>query len=382
MRSMADAALCGIAVLFLMQAPATAQDAAPPAAPEPATLQTGPAEVARHWSKYEYPVSIPEGAPYLIIKDGDTLWDLAGTYLGSPFLWPQIWEQNQYIADAHWIYPGDPLLLPRLQVVAEHAGELGPEGMPEEGEEGAAGMPTEYGAGEQAESLLYPITEETTLFCAGYVTDEDVDDSLQISGGEEKGKVAYGTNEFLYINKGANSGVRAGDVYAVHAKGRKVKHPKNGDGLGRRILTKGTVRVLMVENESALGVVEMACSDIHLGDFLDAYEAPNVPLALRQDPPTRLTPPSGKLQGYIVDIIGVGDLTMAGAGHLVTLDLGVESGIAPGNLLVVYRKGDPSGEIRHVLGEVAIIDVRDRTSTAKILSSLGAILVGDRVELR
>jgi hypothetical protein len=375
LRSMANAALCGIAVLFLAQAPATAQDAAPSA-----TLQTGPAEVARHWSKYDYPGSIPEGAPYVIIKDGDTLWDLAGTYLGSPFLWPQIWEQNQYIADAHWIYPGDPLLLPRLQVVAEHAGELGPEGMPEEGEEGAAGMPTELAAGGEAESLLYPITEENTLFCAGYVTTQDVDDSLRINGAEEKGKISFGSNEFVYLNKGANSGVRAGDVYAVHAKGRKVKHPKNGDGLGRRILTEGTVRVLMVENESALAVVELACSDIHLGDFLNVYEAPNVPLALRQDPPSRTTPPSGKLQGYIVDLIG--DLAMAGAGHLVTLDLGVDSGIAPGNLLVVYRKGNANGEIRLVLGEVAVIDVRERTSTAKVLSSLDAIVPGDRVELR
>ena len=32
-------------------------------------------------------------------------------HLGDPYLWPQIWERNQYVLDAHWIYPGDPLVL-------------------------------------------------------------------------------------------------------------------------------------------------------------------------------------------------------------------------------------------------------------------------------
>jgi hypothetical protein len=379
LRSMAHALLCGFAALFLIQAPVAAQDAAAPAQPQAATLQTGPAEVARHWSKYDYPGSIPEGAPYVIIRDGDTLWDLAGEYLGSPYLWPQIWEENQYVADAHWIYPGDPLLLPRLQIVADKAGQLGPEGMPEE-EEGVAGMPSEYQPGEEAGSLLYPITEENTLTCAGYLTDEDEDDTLRIDGAEEKGKLAFGAREFVYINKGSNSGVRAGDVYTVNAKGKKVKHPETGDGLGRRILTKGTVRVLLVEDDAALAVVEMSCSEIHVGDFLKVYESPNVPLALRQDPPSRLTPHSGKTQGYVVDLIG--GLSMAAEGHLVTLDLGTEAGAAPGNLLVAYRKGSRNGEIRHVLGEVAVVAVRERTSTAKIISSVEPLLVGDQVELR
>ena len=29
-------------------------------------------------------------------------------YHGDPYLWPQLWEKNQYVLDAHWIYPGDP----------------------------------------------------------------------------------------------------------------------------------------------------------------------------------------------------------------------------------------------------------------------------------
>ena len=88
-------------------------------------LQTGPATIPAHWSRYKYPESIPEGATYYIIKRGDTLWDLSGKFLGNPFLWPQIWDQNRYITDAHWIYPGDPLILPKVSLVTEGAGDGG-----------------------------------------------------------------------------------------------------------------------------------------------------------------------------------------------------------------------------------------------------------------
>ena len=61
---------------------------------------------------------MPEGSQLHIVEKGDTLWDLAGKYLGNPFAWPQIWELNQWIKDPHWIYPGDPLIIDLTRAVA------------------------------------------------------------------------------------------------------------------------------------------------------------------------------------------------------------------------------------------------------------------------
>ncbi|HVQ29988.1 MAG TPA: LysM peptidoglycan-binding domain-containing protein [Vicinamibacteria bacterium] len=341
-------------------------------------LKTGPATIAPHWSKNKYPDSVAEGAYYYIVERGDTLWDISKRFLGNPYLWPQVWDQNRYIRDAHWIYPGDPIVLPRVALISEHAGESGTGDLgPEAGAEGEGPI-----AGAPKGSELEAITEESTMQCGAYVISDHEDDSLQVLGSEQgSDKLAYSDRDVLYLNKGSNAGVRPGDVYSMHHETYKVKHPVTGKFIGHKIDTTGWVEVVLVNDDTAIGIVAQACNDIMNGDYLKPLEKVNVPLVLKRPAATRLTPPSGKLDRYVVDIQG--DAMLAGQGSLVTIDAGSDSGIAPGNIFTIYRVVYPSvPSPRYVLGELAVLSVREKTALAKIMTSNDAINVGDSVELR
>jgi hypothetical protein len=358
---------------------AAAVPAQAPPAPN-AGLRTGPATIAPHWSKYKYPEAVAEGDSYYIVERGDTLWDISRRFLANPYLWPQVWDKNRYIADAHWIYPGDPLVLPAVALVAPSAGQPG--GETGAGAGGAGAGEAGAGGAGAAESTLYPAIEEVALTCAHYIAPEPEDLSLHVIGSEQgETKISLSERDVIYLSQGSGAGLKAGDVYALRRPTYEIKHPSTGRTLGTKVETSGLARIILVEESTASAVIELSCIDAHAGDFLTPAERAAVPMLARQVPPDRLTPASGKSQGYVVDIAH--DSMIAGEGQLVSVDLGSADGLAPGNRMTVFKVLYPSVPTsRNVVGELAVVAVRERTATARVLYSSDAIMNGDQVEVR
>jgi len=272
-------------------------------------------------------------------------------------------------------------VFPKVALVSPEAGApTGAETGTEEQE--GQGAEQEGGVGGEAASVLYPVSEETSIQCAQYVVPEREDETLYVVGSEQgSDKVALTERDFLYLSRGSNGGVKSGDVYSLHHATYPVRHPVTGKKLGLKVETTGWGRVVLVTETSATLVVEQACADIHAGDYLRPFEKVNVPLALRRPISDRMTPSTGKANGYVVDIAENADI--AGTNGVVTIDIGSQAGVAPGNLLSIYRVMYPSLPTpRNSVGELAVLTVRDTTATAKVVSSRDAIMAGDQVELR
>jgi len=80
------------------------------------------------------PVPLASGAPNeYVVQVGDTLWDIAATFLRDPWYWPEIWHINDQIENPHLIYPGDVLGLvyidgePRITNVRASTYRLSPQ---------------------------------------------------------------------------------------------------------------------------------------------------------------------------------------------------------------------------------------------------------------
>jgi hypothetical protein len=361
---------------------AGAQTGSPAAPSEPP--QVGPFEVAPHWTPYDYPKSIPEGQAFHMVVKGDTLWDIAGRYLDNPYLWPQIWEANSYVTKARLIYPGDPIFLPSVQLADAPA-----EAETEVVTAAKAPVAEEDYLPEWMDMDAYiNVASEDTVRYAGYISASREDESLNIKGMEaENGtpleRVTAGTREYLYLSRGANAGVKAGDLYTIHRRAREVKHPVTGKKVGYRIQTTGVARILLVGENSSRAVVEASGREVDTGDYL-------LPLTQVESPKVKrrvvveggdLSLDTGGATGYVVDIED--NSVTSASGVVVGVDVGSGSGLAVGRVITVFRQGDKSDSVtRRPLGAAVVVSVRENFSVARLVYSREEILVGDRVILQ
>jgi nucleoid-associated protein YgaU len=337
-------------------------------------------QVGDHWTPWEPPQATAES---YTIQRGDTLWDLSGKWLGDPHLWPQVWDQNRYILDSHWIYPGDPLAVPgKPNVVPPEGPTPTAEAQPaptEPAAETAAAAPEDRGAAPVASTrpAMIQLADEHDLYCSGWVEDPHQPATLTIVGAELE-KRDQGAGDIIYLSQGRNQGIAAGAEYLVVRADHKVVHPATHEAMGMYMQRMAHVRVLCAQENTATAIVVASCEGVHDGDELLPWKEMPSPMVASLPPVDRCMEPSGLSQGWIVDG-GPDELISVAGGNVVNTDLGNEAGVRPGSLLTIFRD---NGDLpRLVLGQAVVLTVDGATSTVKVLHSTREVRLGDRAEV-
>ncbi len=370
-------------------------------------------QVGDHWTAWDppAPTTFPQGATVYTIVRGDTLWDLAARFYGDPYLWPQLWEQNRYILDAHWIYPGDPLLVDvEVTTADEYTQSAGEGGAPGVGGETAPPAAEEPFRGvltaDQAAGAPVPLGAESDIYCSGFIAAPDLEfpyaligsehgaltPSLEgVAGREDTGyfgdidTVRYdlSTGDVVYLDGGQAAGLAPGDVLSAIEPEELVHHPHHVDRiLGRYYHHVARVKVLSVQDGTAIGEIDEACSPVHVGDRLRRFEPQPVPLGRRtRMRPINLPPPAASLEDAPAIVRTEDNVVSLGQGNVVFIDRGAEDDVLPGDLFTIYRLNKP-GLPPVVMGELAVMSVEDHTAAARILESRYTIYVGDVLEAK
>lgn len=207
------------------------------------------------------------------------------------------------------------------------------------------------------------VTGKSNLYCSGFIQYAPAPNNLQIVGGEqEQEQRVYASGDYVYINAGAQQGVREGDEYIViRPRGQFTsRHSKKKGWLGVYTQEVASLRVIRVKDQVSVALVFSSCDDILMGDLLRAQPQRVAPVQRQEKPLDRFSDPSGKAKGRIVLARDLRE--MVSQNNVVFIDLGSEDNVRPGDYLTIYRP----------VGKGNISRFRDDEVTPAAISGFGS----------
>lgn len=276
------------------------------------------------------------------------------------------------------------------------------------------------------------------VYCSGFVSATLLPDELRIIMGEDAvGRLIYSDNDYVYLSKGSDGGLRVGQRFLVvrpfddpslpEVEAFKGQHKLSGasdegawyekEYLGQYYQDIGRVEVTAVHPTSAIARVTHACDAVGLGDITIPFQERPFPEYKPEEEFDRFAAPSGLPVGVL--LAGNDFSHQFGQGNVVYVALGSKDGVVVGDYVRLFRpahntayegyrkivmgqwkryrgvpeqstkqwvsKPLPIGERedlpRESMAEALVVNVQERVSTALVTSSLRESHAGDFAEL-
>jgi hypothetical protein len=299
-----------------------------------------------------------------VVRRGDTLWDLARSYLNDPFRWPMIYEANRRIVEnPHRIFPTERLIIPGLmQEVQQPPREVtvalaGPNRSRFYTAPVAPREPTVLTSETQRNAIIRPqewlaaawIADSAQIGLNGRIL-KPVDPRQE----DDKLATTFHPRDELYVNAPGN----VGDRLMVVRITRRLRP------FGWVVEPMGVLRIDSAGSSAARATVMQQFADMKVGDL--TIPLPAIPTIPTQEP--RMV--TGGAVGKIIDFLAPQPLYATT--DIGFIDLGSSKGIQVGDEVVAFLpqrqpdKKKPDVLPEEAVAQMRIIKLTDNTATVRI----------------
>jgi hypothetical protein len=303
------------------------------------------------------------------VKEGDTLWQIAATFLENPWCWSAVWERNrEQIRDPHWIYPGQTIYFDReRQQLGLRQSDTGSvvRRSPTVRTESLRAAPLPVIAPELEKRL-----SKTTLLPAdGLALAPKV---VGLAGGRRMASMG----DAIFVSGTVNEHTR----FQVIRPLQTIVDPDTGKPLALTSLRVGTAQLLRAGSD-AMHQFKVTSSDaeILVGDRL-------VPLVnLEQQ---RWIPhPTPAVWGRVAAVLK--GAKWASLNDIVAINRGLRQGLDTGSVVAVVRhvkiysqanQPAPNASMPDEIATLLIFDVSDEAALAVVMRARDTFTIGDTIE--
>ena len=327
-----------------------------------------PAEQQPNLVRIDEPVPLSANSPdEYVVQVGDTLWDIAGTFLNDPWFWPEIWYVNPEIVNPHLIYPGDVLGLvyidgqPRITTLRAGTYRMSPQARITPLSEAVSSIPYE---------------SISAFLTTGVVLEKEEADAMPYLLRTRGDHLIAAAGNEVYV-RGAGS-ARAGSRYSVVHVGEPLHDPDDGRLVGYQGIWVGEGTMRRAGDPATLWLTETA-QEAKEGDRL-LPETVDIPLNFFPKAP------SAQIDGTIMSVVG--GVTQIGQYQVVVVNRGTRDGLSIGDVLTVFQAGEEiedrvrGGQVTlpdEEAGTVMMFKVYDEISYGLVMEATQAIHVLDAV---
>lgn len=315
-------------------------------------------------------IELAQGHPteYVVVK-GDTLWDISGRFLKSPWLWPQVWDVNPQIDNPHLIYPGDIIYLtwvdgqPRLSL-KRGVRKLSPQ---------ARVTPLDHAI------PAIPLRDIVSFLSENVVVDQDVLENAPYVLAGKNQRIIAGAGDRVYARGQLVEDIPMQNLYRP---AKEYTDPVSSELLGYELLKVADGRVHALEEDSGVITLDLLKSneEVRALDRVLPSDESRIESVFYPKPGPELE------NAQILAVLG--GVAKIGQFDAVALNIGEREGIENGQVFAIYNKGeviiDPVTKETLSLpseraGLVMVFKVFNKVSYGLVLRATNVISVGDHL---